>query len=52
MKLRCYCCGEPIEGAIALVSQSTLPVDRVFVAKPDHLENFDGVESAVVAEVQ
>ncbi len=41
VKLRCYCCGEPLEGAIALVTMSTLAVDRVFVANPDHLERFD-----------
>lgn len=38
--LRCYCCGEPVGRNVALV-MSTLAVDRVFVAIPEHLENFD-----------
>lgn len=41
LTLRCYCCGEMIEGSIALLSMSKGEVDRVFVAKPEHLENFD-----------
>lgn len=39
--LRCYCCGEALEGQIALVTMSPYAVDRVFVAKPEHIENFD-----------
>lgn len=41
MKLYCYCCGEPIQGQIALITMRPDPTDRVFVAKPEHLENFD-----------
>ena len=50
MKLNCYCCGEPIEGAFVLVANGQAPVDRVFVAKLDHLENFDAVQSMLVTE--
>ena len=48
MKLNCYCCGEPIDGQIALVTMSTMPVDRVFIAKPDHVENFDSPQCLLV----
>lgn len=41
MKLRCYCCGEPITGQIALVSTRPDAVDRVFVMKPEHVERAD-----------
>lgn len=35
MKLRCYCCGEPVDKNIVLVSMSD-NVDRVFVMLPRH----------------
>ena len=41
MKLRCYCCGEPLTGEIALMTNSHDSVDRVFVLKPDHVERVD-----------
>ena len=41
VRLRCYCCGEALAGSVALVTMSREPVDRVFVANPEHLENFD-----------
>jgi hypothetical protein len=41
VKLNCYCCGEPLGAAIALVTTSNLPVDRVFVLNPEHLERID-----------
>lgn len=41
MKLRCYCCGEPVEGQIALVTYSPDSADRVFVLKPEHLGRVD-----------
>jgi len=35
-KLRCYCCGEPLDGKpFVLVSMGTPPVDRVFVMRPE-----------------
>lgn len=39
--LRCYCCGEPITGEIALMTMSPSETDRVFVALPEHIERFD-----------
>ena len=41
MKLRCYCCGEPIKGQVALATMSPDTVDRVFVVKIDHIERLD-----------
>jgi aspartate carbamoyltransferase regulatory subunit len=35
VKLRCYVCGKPIHGQIALVSPSPNEVDRVFVCHPE-----------------
>jgi hypothetical protein len=53
MKLRCYCCGEPIGGMIALVSMTPPPeaVDRVFVFLPDHVERTEYTVSLLVVEV-
>lgn len=41
LQLRCYCCGEEVGLRVALVTMSPDSVDRVFVALPEHLENFD-----------
>ena len=41
VQLRCYCCGEPVGTMIALVTMSSVPVDRVFIALPEHIERFD-----------
>jgi hypothetical protein len=41
VKLRCYCCGEPLAGLVALVTMSPLAVDRVFVVNPEHLDRLD-----------
>ena len=41
MKLRCYCCGDPIGLHFALVSMSNEPVDRVFVLKMEHVNRCD-----------
>ncbi len=51
--LRCYCCGEPINGEIALVTMSPAGVDRVFVALPEHIERFDDAttRSMIVAPI-
>jgi hypothetical protein len=46
--LRCYCCGEPISGEIALVTMSPTAVDRVFVALPEHIERFDDESTNVM----
>ena len=52
MKLRCYCCGEPITGQIALVSMSHDSADRVFVMLPEHVERADdSAQSMIVSKV-
>lgn len=48
MKLRCYCCGEPIFDEVALVTQSETEVDRVFVMLPEHSKRVDGGSSEMV----
>ena len=50
MNLYCYCCGEPIANTIVLVTMKE-PTDRVFVAKPDHVENFDDVKTLMVVPI-
>jgi hypothetical protein len=48
IKFRCYCCGDPITGDIALVTMMAEPVDRVFVMAPDHVERLsDDIFSTV-----
>lgn len=48
MKLRCYCCGEAIEGDIVLIANGVDSVDRVFVALPEHVERFDEQAQSMV----
>lgn len=52
MKLRCYCCGTPIEGPVALVTQDTKEVDRVFVMLPEHKNRVDGGSNEVVERAE
>lgn len=49
MQLRCYCCGEPLGVTFVLVTMRTGAVDRAFVAKPDHVERMDDVQSVLVS---
>ena len=35
LKLRCYVCGKPLSGQVALVSMSRTEVDRAFVVHPE-----------------
>jgi hypothetical protein len=51
MKLYCNCCGEPLGTTVALVSPSTLPVDRVFVVNPEHLERLDEMNESIIVTV-
>ena len=51
MKLRCYCCGEELDGTIALVTMSETGTDRVFVMKPEHVARVEDVEVIFVAKV-
>jgi hypothetical protein len=41
MRLRCYCCGEPIGQTVALVTMQPDSADRVFVLLPEHVERLD-----------
>ncbi len=42
LKLRCYCCGEPIVGTAVLAAYGQSgAVDRAFVLKPDHAEQVE-----------
>lgn len=55
MKLRCYCCGTPIRGRIALVTQGDdgdRAVDRVFVMLPEHENRVDDPQSMIVQRVK
>jgi hypothetical protein len=47
--LLCYCCAEPIKNQFAIVSM-TRDVDRVFVAKIDHLKRMGHL--TVIVHVQ
>lgn len=49
MKLHCYCCGERIGDAVALVTQAENSVDRVFVMLPEHSNRVDGGSCEIVA---
>lgn len=51
MNLRCYCCGERVEGTVALVSMRADEVDRVFVMDPAHLDRAEGV-TALIAHIE
>lgn len=48
MRLQCYCCGEEVDGVIALITMSDSSVDRVFVMKPEHTERVDKVNVLLV----
>lgn len=56
MKLRCYDCGEPIDGTFVLFALGSPAdtFDRVFVAKPEHVARFDqeSLEVMYVAETR
>jgi hypothetical protein len=47
MKLRCYCCGEPLGARVALVTYSE-DADRVFVMLPDHAKRVDSAQIEIV----
>ena len=39
MKLKCYCCGNPVEKErFSLVTLEGLFSDRVFIMRPEHVE--------------
>jgi hypothetical protein len=50
MKRRCYCCGEELPEFMpfALVTMGHDEVDRVFIAKPEHVARFDDARSLIV----
>lgn len=48
MKFQCYCCGEEVDGVIALITMSDRSVDRVFVMKPEHTERVEEVNVTLV----
>ncbi len=50
MKFQCYCCGEKVNGALALVTMSESSVDRVFVMKPEHTERVESINVTIVDE--
>ncbi len=50
MKFQCYCCGEEVNGALALVTMSESSVDRVFVMKPEHTERVESINVTIVDE--
>lgn len=52
LKLRCYCCGEPIGDRFVVMTMGDGPVDRVFVAKEDHVERFDETDTAIATVIR
>ncbi len=52
MNFQCYCCGEEVNGALALITMSESSVDRVFVMKPEHTQRADAVNVTIVERVQ
>jgi hypothetical protein len=42
LDLRCYCCGDPIGGEVALVSMQLNGTDRVFLMSPQHAGRASG----------
>lgn len=49
LKLRCYCCGEEIEGPmVALVSLGQEGTDRVFIFDPEHVNRAEDARAEFV----
>jgi hypothetical protein len=51
MKLKCYCCGEPLSGTFALVSMQD-ETERVFVMSKEHVKRASDMVFAMTVREQ